>query len=163
MTAPLRLNLGCGRDVRPGYENIDRLPHPGVIVADVEGEGLPFPDGSVDAILARHVMEHVVRFDKALHECWRVLRVGGRLEIAVPYGWYGLENPYHVRVFTKRSVRQILAASNPDGVSTLEIAERWRLASYRVRRKVTPWLHKPRVGFDPWPWIVEAELTFVLE
>ena len=159
----MKVNLGCGRDVRLGYVNVDRLPHPGVIVADVEGEGLPFPSGSVDLILARHVLEHVVRFDKAIAECWRVLRPGGRLEAYVPYGFYGLENPYHVRVFTRRTVRQILAASNPDGVSTLEIAETWRLVSYRVRRKLTPWLHKPKVGFDPWPWIYEAELAFVLE
>ena len=161
----IRVNLGCGRDVRDGWLNVDQYAPPGsgIIQADVE-DGLPFEDGSVDFVLASHVLEHVLRFDRTIAEIYRVLRSGGTLEVQVPYGWYGLENPYHRRIFNRRAVRQILAASNPDGVKSLEINEHWNLMSYRVRRRVVPWLHKPRVGrWDFLPFIYSRELTFVLE
>lgn len=53
----LKLNLGCGEDVKKGYINIDTRPFPGVLVADVQE--LPVKDNSVDEILALDIYEHV--------------------------------------------------------------------------------------------------------
>ena len=40
-----KLDLGCGRDVRPGHVNADRVLLPGIdLVLDLES-GLPFADG----------------------------------------------------------------------------------------------------------------------
>lgn len=47
---------------------------------------LPFPPGSVDAIYASHVLEHLYRDEakRLVAECHRVLKPGGMLRLAVP-------------------------------------------------------------------------------
>jgi predicted SAM-dependent methyltransferase len=84
----MKLNLGCGCDVREGWLNIDvRRTHPRVLVLDLERELLrPFPDESVDEILAKDFIEHLSwRVVEAfLRDCHRVLKRGGRMYIQVP-------------------------------------------------------------------------------
>jgi len=84
----VKLNLGCGGDVREGYLNIDvRKTHPKVLLLDLEKEMLTsFPDGSVEEILARDFLEHLSwRVVEAfLRDCHRVLKAGGRMYIQVP-------------------------------------------------------------------------------
>ena len=54
----MKLNLGCGDDIKKGYVNIDVRNLPGVnIVGDVCN--LPFEKNSIDEILALDVYEHV--------------------------------------------------------------------------------------------------------
>ena len=49
-----KLNVGCGRNILPGWENLDSYPLPGVnIVADLDACGqtpLPLADASVDTL-----------------------------------------------------------------------------------------------------------------
>jgi SAM-dependent methyltransferase len=47
-------------------------------------EALPYPDERFDAILTFDVLEHVQDVEKALSECWRVLRSAGRLCLVFP-------------------------------------------------------------------------------
>lgn len=80
----MRLNLGAGPYVVPGYTSVDLAG--AAICHDLRVRPWPFADGSVEAILASHVLEH---FDKAegrlfLRECYRVLARGGVLALAVP-------------------------------------------------------------------------------
>lgn len=79
-----RLNIGCGSRLLPGFVNLD-LEAGADRRLDVT-HGLPWDDGSVDAIYSEHFIEHVSQAD-ALHlliECRRVLAPGGRLRIATP-------------------------------------------------------------------------------
>lgn len=80
----MKLNLGGGRVAIPDFINID-----------VEGKGakydlsrFPWPvaDGAVAEILASHILEHFTRHigREFLQECWRILRPGGVLRLAVP-------------------------------------------------------------------------------
>lgn len=55
-----------------------------VITANIERDPLPFADASVDLIVANQVFEHVKEVFWVLHECSRVLRVGGSVVIGVP-------------------------------------------------------------------------------
>ena len=93
-----RLNVGCGRDIRPaaeGWVNMDLLPMPGVDVAhDMLAFPWPFPDGHFDHVLAQHVLEHVPhRIDGSgrdgfllfLEEVHRVLAPRGTFEAVVPH------------------------------------------------------------------------------
>src|SRR5947208_2438956 len=41
-----------------------------------DGIHLPFPDESQDAIFSNHTYEHIGDYRKALHESYRVLRIG---------------------------------------------------------------------------------------
>lgn len=51
-------------------------------------QGLPFADGSVDAIYIGQAIEHFNRRTEAprlLRECYRVLRVGGHIKLTTPH------------------------------------------------------------------------------
>ena len=96
-----RINLGCGRDVRPGYVNADRVPLPGVdVVLDLESP-LPFRDGAFAEVFSSHVLEHVDRFLPLMAELHRVCAPGGRLRHFVPHlSFFGsYTDPTHRRFF----------------------------------------------------------------
>jgi predicted SAM-dependent methyltransferase len=82
----LLLSLGSGRDVPPGWIGIDLFRRgPNVLSADLR-RPLPLPGGSVAAILAEHVLEHLPLDDlpRLVSECHRVLRPGGVLRVVSP-------------------------------------------------------------------------------
>lgn len=84
---PLRLHLGSAGNRIDGWVNIDLL-RPGRTLElywDLR-RGLPFHDGSVDAIFSEHLFEHLPYEDGVtlLRECRRVLRLGGIARTGVP-------------------------------------------------------------------------------
>jgi SAM-dependent methyltransferase len=97
----VRLNLGCGRDIREGWVNIDAYSGPGVDLAiDLDAAPvLPYDDGTVDEFEASHVVEHLYRPLPLMAELWRVAKPGARLRVRVPYGSSddADEDPTHVR------------------------------------------------------------------
>lgn len=84
----MKLNLCCGDDVREGYLNIDvRKTKPNVLVLDLEKDLLrPFPDKSVDEIVAYDCIEHISwrKIEDLLKDIHRVLKCNGRLYLRVP-------------------------------------------------------------------------------
>jgi SAM-dependent methyltransferase len=97
----MRLNLGCGRDIRPGWVNIDCAPLPGVDhVVDFDGKPvLPLADDSVAYSEGVHVIEHLADPLPFMAELWRVTKPGGRVTFRCPYGSTddADEDPTHVR------------------------------------------------------------------
>jgi SAM-dependent methyltransferase len=96
------LNLGVGERPRDGYYGLDHLDLPGVdVVADLNEPLSSIPDNSVEAILAYHILEHVVNFLPLLKELHRIVIPGGKLEIVSPHfsNPYGYSDPTHVRFF----------------------------------------------------------------
>lgn len=80
------VNVGCGRQAHPAWCNLDLTAcAPGVIEHDLR-QGLPFDDNACDAVYHSHVLEHLRPEEAArlLAECFRVLKPGGTLRIAVP-------------------------------------------------------------------------------
>lgn len=51
---------------------------------DLEEERFPFADESVDLVVANQVFEHLKNYFWCLHECLRVLTVGGSFIVGVP-------------------------------------------------------------------------------
>lgn len=81
----VKLNLGCGKNLRKGYTNIDMVPsHPDVVKGNIRK--LDYGDESVDEIYLNMVLEHLDNADvrPALKEWNRVLKRGGKIEIIVP-------------------------------------------------------------------------------
>jgi predicted SAM-dependent methyltransferase len=81
----IRLNLGCGHDVRPGHANVDKFPvNDDVVQADFPL--LPFPDNYANEALLSHVLEHFGYADglTLCREIHRVLKPGGIALIEVP-------------------------------------------------------------------------------
>lgn len=74
----MKLNVGCGGNILEGWRNHD---------ADMDiTKPLPFPDNSVEFILAEHVIEHTSGPDsfRFMCEAYRILKPGGVLRICVP-------------------------------------------------------------------------------
>ncbi|WP_324273399.1 class I SAM-dependent methyltransferase [Blastococcus brunescens] len=82
---------------------------------------LPFPDASVDRVMASEVLEHIPDDVPAMAEIFRVLKPGGRMVVTVPrYGperiCWALSDEYHanegghIRIYTRSVVRTRLAA-----------------------------------------------------
>lgn len=75
----IRLNIGAGNVVIPGFTPIDRK-------FGTEAYPLAYPDNSVSEIRCVHMLEHLSFREvvEALKEWNRVLKPGGRLRISVP-------------------------------------------------------------------------------
>ena len=59
---------------------------------------LSFPDATFDSVFSSHCIEHSIDLDRTFAELNRVLKPGGMLLMAVPFGWE--ENPEHPYFFT---------------------------------------------------------------
>jgi SAM-dependent methyltransferase len=106
--------------------------------ASVDGPGLPLADDSVDVVVMSELIEHLVDPDRALDEVRRVLVPGGTLLLSTPnlaawfnrgllafgiqplftevslrgiYGRPGHQVVGHLRLFTRRALAELLAAS----------------------------------------------------
>lgn len=83
----MKLNLGCGKDLREGYVNVDLHPfHPSIQVMDLSVLPWGFGEGSSEEILMLDFLEHFphAQTKSILLECFRVLKTGGELIVQVP-------------------------------------------------------------------------------
>lgn len=81
----LKINMGAGGRVLPGYFNIDITPREGIdLVADARS--VPLPNGCAEEILAVHLFEHFYRWDvdAVLVEWRRLLCIRGLLVLELP-------------------------------------------------------------------------------
>lgn len=80
------VNLGCGDRFHSDWINVDLIPNSkDVLQVDVV-RGLPFPNESIDAVYASHVLEHLTKEEglRLVSEAFRVLKRGGVLRVVVP-------------------------------------------------------------------------------
>jgi SAM-dependent methyltransferase len=149
--APYRavLDIGAGRghdlklarEVQPDAqlyaievhrESAEYLAEQGITVhnLNIERDPFPFPDESIDVVLANQILEHTKELFWIFHEISRVLREGGSLIVGVPnlaslhnrillvFGRQptSLKNASaHVRGFTKSDVLCTLSTVFPGG------------------------------------------------
>lgn len=74
-----QLNLGCGNHHIEGAIPLDYPEW------DADYDQIPFSDESIDTIHMYHFLEHTKDPIEILIECDRVLKVGGTVNITVPY------------------------------------------------------------------------------
>ena len=84
----LKLNLGCGKDTKAGFVNIDFFKRGNAqfnMVANLSQE-LPIDNEACKYIYCSHFIEHLEWFDgeKFIRECYRVLEKGGIFRIIFP-------------------------------------------------------------------------------
>jgi predicted SAM-dependent methyltransferase len=116
------VELGCGfRKTVPQAIGIDQAAKGdnapnigGQSVADIQADvskALPLEPFSVDTVIARHILEHMIDPVETLRHWNRILKVGGRLIIAVP--GHDIRNtiplnPEHVHGYTPESLFNLL-------------------------------------------------------
>lgn len=81
----MKLDIGSGDAPIEGYIGVDKYAtRDDIIKCDMWN--LPFEDNSIDAIYSSHALEHIERWRivPTLQEWYRVLRIGGELDLRVP-------------------------------------------------------------------------------
>ena len=116
---PAQINLGSGKDYKPGWLNLDILERaepdlvldlgqaqtwPQLATTRFGGEVLLVP-GSVERVFANNVLEHVPDLPTLMGNVLALLGVGGEFEIEVPYeraltAW---QDPTHLRALNENS------------------------------------------------------------
>jgi len=82
----LRLHLGCGKRLIPGFVHVDLADFPHIDYRHPVDRLEMFGNGEAELIYASHVLQYFDRFEarQVLREWNRVLRPGGALRLAVP-------------------------------------------------------------------------------
>ncbi len=98
-----RLNLGCGKNIRKGYLNVDKIDMEGVdVVCDLERSPYPFKDDRFDYIYCDNVLEHLEDLIPVMEELCRISKNGAEIEVLVPYfaNFNAFKDPTHKSFFT---------------------------------------------------------------
>jgi predicted SAM-dependent methyltransferase len=103
----MKLNIGCGKDIKEGYINCDYINSEGVDkVFDMNKYPWPFSDNSIDEILCISILEHLDNPEKAIKEMWRISKPNCQITIEVPHfsSWSSWGDITHKRPFNSTSL-----------------------------------------------------------
>jgi len=97
---PLKLDLGSGSNTREGFIGVDNAKGcTAKIKHDLTVTPWPFESDSVDEVVSCHFFEHLTGPERILFmdELWRVMKVGAKAVIQVPYAWSNraIQDPTH--------------------------------------------------------------------
>lgn len=92
-------------------EAVHFQPHIPIHMADIEKDGLPFPDDTFDVVYSKSLLEHFFHPDRYIREAYRVLKPGGLLLTLVP-DWESCHKTYfddytHRTPFTAVALKDI--------------------------------------------------------
>ncbi len=111
-----------GIDLSPGMIALARVSHPGIDFQIAEVERLPFADESFDAIVCNFGLGHFPWPEAAVAECWRTLKVGGRMA----FSWWDQPDKQRIQGLFREAIAEVGAAPPPDvpaGHSNLRFCE----------------------------------------
>lgn len=137
----MKVEIGGGTIPADGYRNLDPW-HGTEDYRRYIQQGIPVPDGTVEAVRASHVMEHIPAGGGkgeriwVMNEVWRALQPGGEFYIIVPLlvgTWHAVADPTHVSFWVKESFHYFdgLFAANavynikPWNTQSLEVKDGW--------------------------------------
>jgi predicted SAM-dependent methyltransferase len=100
----LKINLGSGKNKIDDFISLDYdvKTNPDYLI-NLEKDKLPFPDNSVDEVIAFHILEHLGEgYFHLLKELYRVCKNKTKIYIKVPYHLsdYFYDDPTHRRPIT---------------------------------------------------------------
>lgn len=115
--APIRLDIGCGKNKREGFIGVDQFNIPGVdlllnVVERYDAghfKAWPWPDSTVEEVNCTHFIEHLTNFNgkwERVHffnELYRVMKPGAKCTLIFPHWssnrYYG--DPTHCEPFSE--------------------------------------------------------------
>ena len=104
MVRAVRIDIGCGKSCKEGFDGIDAMDFGQKYVHDVR-TGLPFDDGSVEEVHCSHFIEHLTWPERVgfINELYRVMQVGAKCALILPHWascrYYG--DPTHKEPFSE--------------------------------------------------------------
>jgi predicted SAM-dependent methyltransferase len=120
-----KLNLGCGKDIKPDYINLDVVDYGGNQVHDLNEFPYPFEDNYFDEIYASHVLEHLGSFHNSVTEIFRICKPDAIIEVYAPFflntKFFGEPDhkiPFSIRTFDNYEYI---------GTRKLKFYEKWKL------------------------------------
>lgn len=103
----MNLNIGCGRDIKSGWTNVDSRPLPGVDhVMNLEWDDFPKEwRGKIRRIYASHLIEHIDDILPLMENLWTVAAPDCELIVKCPHAgsddaW---GDPTHVRAIVEET------------------------------------------------------------
>jgi SAM-dependent methyltransferase len=116
----------------------------GLPVVRADALSLPFPDASLDLVVAYDVLEHIPDDDRAVQEICRALRPGATALVAVPADpqlWSAHDDAVgHVRRYTRSTLVPLLERNGLD----VGAVESWNV----LLRPVAAWHRRNSTGSD---------------
>jgi SAM-dependent methyltransferase len=86
---------------------------------------IPADDASFDSALCTAVLEHLEEPERAIRECWRVLRPGGVAVYSVPFIWHLHEEPRDFFRFSKHGLAYLFTKAGFEVVEIKPLAGFW--------------------------------------
>lgn len=122
----MKLNLGCGTDIRKGFVNIDRLPIKAEHYKQGEIQSLDWlvEDSTVDEILAIDCLEYLAakNIEMAIENWANKLSTGGVMKILVPDGHLVAKSFYQGQLSLKE-YQTIMFGTQEDNDSRLSVID----------------------------------------
>ena len=98
-----KLYIGCGKDIKKEYINLDCIKLPGVdVVHNLDKYPWPFKDNTFEEVCCANVLEHLESIVKPMEEIWRISKNSSRIIIKVPIfpGIGAAADPTHKQFFS---------------------------------------------------------------
>jgi SAM-dependent methyltransferase len=184
----LLVDVGCGRGEylaafeRLGYRvaGVDISPRAAelgkgflVLNADLEKEPMPFPEGGVDYVFSKSVVEHLNNPTAVLTKCVQALRAGGKAVIMTPSWRHTYWGPFyidhtHVTPFTAPALAEAMTMAGFAEVKCThfyQLPVLWRHPYLRPLVKFVAALPLPYRPLDDavWPQSVNKFIRFSKE
>ena len=105
IAAGLKLNIGAGKALKPGYVNIDIVPGEGILEADVT-KLIPAPNESASLVEATRLPSLVGSNAGFAKEAFRVLKPGGEVSLTAVGGF----GPAAVKAFEEAGFKDVQVA-----------------------------------------------------
>ena len=141
----VKINLGCGKDIKEGFVNIDKFAGKGVdILIDLEKQKLTefYEPNSIDYIYSSHLLEHLNNPEDVFLDMLKIAKPDAIIEIRVPHFMRAKTKIiFHKRDFSLHSFEPFIKGFEES--TSLETDDGFGIAKLAVLNRELHWMTFP--------------------